>query len=606
MTRKTELSRAARVRMIVLLLLVQAATAAFPMEDKHVLILHSYHQSFDWTSSIQTGIESAFSAMESRPTLFVEHLEAKRLPAAHESEALRDYLSEKYGSTHLDLVLVSDGFALSFMLEHGELLFPGVPIVFAGISSAELFTFGIDMESIRAGSGDHGVVGGVLENIDVRSTIELGLTLWPDTRTVFALVDDSVYGKTNRTVTSRLAEDMADRVEIEFLTPASLEGMKASVAALPEGSLLLYHHFHQTRIDGFLEYDVVVPAMAAASSVPTLGTHDFTIRTGMAAGFVTDGFRQGKEAGRLAVRILQGTELAPDELVATSPNSAMVNEVSLERFGVATSRLPPEAVVLNHQPGFLERNREAILVSSVVIVLLLAIIVLLVLDSRNRRRALVQVSRLNERLEAMVEDKQVLMREIHHRTKNNLQVLQSMLVLQKMSASSEETTRILAALETRIMAISLIHRQLYDQHSTSDIDLSAYLNGLVEQLTSLAAEEEHAGAISFSFESQAGEKRVSMETAVPVGLIINESVTTSIRHATGARSIRVLMTRADDGAVALSVRDDGPGFPQGSATSHGLGLTLVHGLAKQIGAQLTLNNDDGAVTTVHLGSSAEE
>jgi two-component sensor histidine kinase len=572
------------------------------LESSSVLVIHSYESTFDWTRKLHQGIEDVLLGAQEPVSIYVERLDAKRLTTIGEWRFFVDYLESKYSNVEPSAVIVSDGAALSMMLDEGIELFPDVPILFSGISTTELQIFDLSLDDRQTTGGHPRVVGGVLENIDVSEVLELGLRLWPDRTTVHVLTDATPIGEGNRSVLRSIEPVFDGRLSFEYMVPSTVDEMRRLVSDLPEDAILLFNHFIFTDSDGFLPFNWIIPEVVRTSAVPVLGTHDFMITYGAAAGYVTDGFKQGTTVARQALRIIRGEPVGP---IAESPNTTMVREPELLRFDAQMSTLPSNSVILEHEAGFIESNPEILVVTGGIILFLSVIIGLLIIQSNQRQRAFLRTASLNAQLEESLGEKKVLMREVHHRTKNNLQVLESLVSLQLIDNSSNNSKTVLENLRGRIQAIALVHHQLYHNDSIAAIDLYAYIGGLVSHIRELidpheaSTQQESQIVVDASGDSP----RVSMDVAVPLGLIVNESVTNSLRHGgndTGPPNVRIGISQEKEDTLKLVVRDDGPGFPAGIAEGPGLGVKLIEGLADQIGGSVAFENAAGSMTTLFV------
>ena len=228
----------------------------------------------------------------------------------------------------------------------------------------------------------------------------------------------------------------------------------------------------------------------------------------------------------------------------------------------------------------------------------------------EQARMLVQLRDLNESLErrivdrtraleTAVRDKDVLLREIHHRVKNNLQVISSLLNLQSMGSANAAVRSALSDSRDRIQSLALVHDQLYRARNAATIELDRYLRELVssiERTQMLATVRVHV---------ETSPCTLPLDQAVPCGLIVNELITNAVKHAFPAGrsgNIVVTATRETDESLRLTVHDDGVGLPADFAleSSSGLGMTIVETLSKQIGATLAFRREGGTTFVVHL------
>jgi two-component sensor histidine kinase len=200
-------------------------------------------------------------------------------------------------------------------------------------------------------------------------------------------------------------------------------------------------------------------------------------------------------------------------------------------------------------------------------------------------------------LEQRSHERAVLLKEIHHRVKNNLQTVASLLMLQRDQLPSERGRTMLDESVFRVRSMALVHEQLYGVDSLERIDFAEYAKVLTDTL-------KRAMAPALALEVRASPTMVSIEVAVPLGLILNELVTNALKY--GASSNPEVRARlgADvvvevalvDDAVVLGVEDAGDGVPAGLDPSRTptLGLQLVRSLVRQLRATLTIRPGVGA------------
>ncbi|MBU2547733.1 MAG: PAS domain S-box protein [Proteobacteria bacterium] len=186
-----------------------------------------------------------------------------------------------------------------------------------------------------------------------------------------------------------------------------------------------------------------------------------------------------------------------------------------------------------------------------------------------------------EKLETALKEKEVLLREVHHRVKNNMQVISSLLNLQAARARSKGDLDFIQEAQSRIAAMSLVHESLYDAETMVAIDLGTYLQKLVAALSGLY----QTGRRGIAFQVEiSGEPRVIIDQAVPCGLVVNELITHSIQHAFpqgGPGRIRV-EARVHGNSLELTVTGDGAGLSDQPASGRrsGLELDLVEALVQ--------------------------
>lgn len=199
-----------------------------------------------------------------------------------------------------------------------------------------------------------------------------------------------------------------------------------------------------------------------------------------------------------------------------------------------------------------------------------------------------------ELIKDSLKEKELLIKEIHHRVKNNLQIVSSLLKLQSGYVKDEEALNMLLESQNRIQSMALVHQKLYQSKDLSRINFNEYLNQLLSHI-------KHAYKIdvdSFSINVNTENTQVDVDTAIPCGLIVNELVTNSFKHAFPnfrKGSIKIDLRTNKVGYYLLSVSDDGIGFPEkiDFRNTSTLGLQLVITLVEQLSGQIELKNKTG-------------
>ena len=209
--------------------------------------------------------------------------------------------------------------------------------------------------------------------------------------------------------------------------------------------------------------------------------------------------------------------------------------------------------------------------------------------------------RAEEHIQASLTEKELLLKEIHHRVKNNLQVISSLLDMQSLSMDSPAAIQALQDSRTRVRIIGYVHERLYQSKDLVSIDVPEFVASLTGYLLTV-------------YESQASRTRLvrqvdrvslDLDTAIPCGLIINELVSNALKHAFPPEGIegceiRVTISSLPGGELELVVGDNGVGLPEGiePLTTRSLGLRLVAMLTQQLQGTLELDRSRGTVFTI--------
>jgi PAS domain S-box-containing protein len=213
--------------------------------------------------------------------------------------------------------------------------------------------------------------------------------------------------------------------------------------------------------------------------------------------------------------------------------------------------------------------------------------------------------RVETKLRSSLQEKEVLLKEIHHRVKDNLQIVSSMLNLQLDQISDPKALALFKESQARVRSIALIHEKLYQSKDLARLDIAEYLERLVRDL--FAAYGVNPDEIALQVQSE--DVPLGVDAAISSGLIVNELVTNALKHAfPGGRGgeVRVLLRR-EERDVVLEVADNGVGFPAGVdfRNPSTLGLKLVCILTEQVRGTIELDRKEGSHFRVRFGHEAE-
>ncbi len=202
-----------------------------------------------------------------------------------------------------------------------------------------------------------------------------------------------------------------------------------------------------------------------------------------------------------------------------------------------------------------------------------------------------------EALQASLREKEVLLKEIHHRVKNNMQVISSLVSLQSDTLDDPALRALFNDLRDRVRTMALVHEKLYQSESLADIDFAEYVRSLLNYLWRAYGAATKAVRLTLDVQPVS----ISIEKAVPCGLLLNELVTNALKHAFRDRAdgeLTVALHADANGTICLRVIDNGVGLPADWRQSPSLGLQLVQMLTSQVGGTLDVRSDGGTAFTL--------
>ncbi len=212
----------------------------------------------------------------------------------------------------------------------------------------------------------------------------------------------------------------------------------------------------------------------------------------------------------------------------------------------------------------------------------------------ERKRVEMELRETEERLRASLGEKEVLLKEIHHRVKNNMQVISSLVALQADHLPDESMRAVLREVTHRVRSMAMIHEKLYESADLARVDFAQYARSLLGYLWSAHGNVAAGVRLTLDLEPLT----LPVNSAVPCGLILNELVSNALKHAfndCGEGEVAISIQSSAQGRVRLSVRDNGKGMPAGFdwREARSLGLRLVGMLAGQLRADVEVSSSGG-------------
>ncbi|TRZ42816.1 sensor histidine kinase [Robertkochia solimangrovi] len=201
-----------------------------------------------------------------------------------------------------------------------------------------------------------------------------------------------------------------------------------------------------------------------------------------------------------------------------------------------------------------------------------------------------------KKLEIQSRQKEILLKEIHHRVKNNLQTVSSLLSLQSRSVPNSEMKGVLINSQNRVISMALIHEMLYANDDISKIQYEDYVGQLARHLIQSIKGKQH----NIKLEIEIPDIKLGIDTAIPLGLLINEFITNTLKHGIRndeAGTITIRLNRMKDNSLLLQLGDNGIGFQNNGEIpgNKTLGLRLIHNLVKQLKGTMELDKEKSGV-----------
>ena len=282
------------------------------------------------------GIESVFENTDIDVLCSYEYMDTKHHPPQIIFELLKELYSRKYAESNFDVIIAADNNALDFLLAYRDNLFRGAPVVFCGITGF----------SESAITGRRGFTG-VLENYDIKGTIEMALAIHPETRNIVVISGVSTSSRIHQDRFMQVMPEFKERINFIDLTRLDVTQLTDRWAKLPDRTIILYLAFYKTPNGTFLAVSESTALVLKHSGRPAYSLWERTLGNGVVGGMMLSGDIQGRKAAEYALEILKGIDIETLPVIPESGVSPVFDYRILKHFNIPRSKLPENAVIRN-------------------------------------------------------------------------------------------------------------------------------------------------------------------------------------------------------------------------------------------------------------------
>jgi signal transduction histidine kinase len=459
-----------------------------------------------------------------------------------------------------DLIIAVRGSALEFVRRHRAQMWPGIPVVFSGVPEEDV--------SLKPEPG----IAGVPMRFDMAGTIQLALELRPDTRDVVIISGTSDFDQDWLGRAERQLRDLRQGVAVRQISNLSVPQMLESVRELSPDSVILFTSvFNDSSGQRYLPRDVL-EQLAKATRVPIFSMFDTYLGHGILGGSISSWDEQGRLAGALGARILEGKQPEDATLPPTPVPACMVDARELVRWSIAVNRLPPGCDVRFRTPTFWEANRATIIASIAAGVLICLSLVALLIQGRRRHRVELELS--HQRSELMHAARLAMVGEltagIAHEINQPLGAILSnadtaeLLLDRGDPAQLDEVRQILADIRRDDLRASEVIRHLRALLRKRELELQPLdINRTISDVARLLSENARRRDIDFTTELEmslplVAADRVHMEQVL-LNLLLNAMDAMAGKPA-GERRLQVTTRMTNDRHVEVAIADSGVGI----------------------------------------------
>jgi signal transduction histidine kinase len=578
------------------LMLAPSSPVEPAVEQKEVLVLYTSRRDAEIAIVGDREIPRILEAgLPEGIDYYSEYIDRARFPSPEYQRAFHDFLQLKYSGRRFDVVVAMNDLALEFVENNRTDLFADTPAIF--------FSEGATSRRIANSTG-------VRSGLNLGDTIELALTLQPDTRNLFVVSGadsgDEQYARIAREQLARFEQ----RVAITYLSGLTATQLETELATLPGQSLVYYllvlrdgagNDFHPLR---FLD------RLTGYANAPTYCWVQSAIGHGIVGGRLKDQQAEAAAVAGLTLRVLRGESADAIPIAHEDLNVRQVDWRELRRWGISESNVPPGTQVLFREPSVWDRYRFQIVGALVLLAFQTALVAALFVQLARRRQAEAKVRKREAELRSSYErirdlggrlldaqevERARIARELHDDVSQQAALLAIDLDLLQRSGD-EELDTIVELTRDACDRAQKIASSLHDlSHRLHPAKLQ--LMGLLPALDGLRRDFSHPG-VEISFTHDGVPATLAPDLTLCLFRIVQEALANAVKHSE-ASEVRMHLHVAGD-TLTLSITDDGVGFDVDAAWGSGLGLISMRERLESVGGTVAIQSTPGAGTRLHV------
>jgi signal transduction histidine kinase len=439
---------------------------------RHVLVLHSFYGGYSWVEQVNKGLFGVLLARDQKDLhLHVEYMDSLRLQSGDDFKGFRSRLKDKYAGIQFNVVIAVDDQAIDFTKQHHADLFPDAGLVACGR---------IGTQPVE----DWQIPGflTVIENINIKATIDSGLTIFPETKRIIVVNDQSYDGLKLQPLLEKAALHYPD-INFEYPGNVTMEEMVEQIKGVTDQSLLLLVNFTKDRSGKVFSNDRSAWLISSRCKVPILTMWNYYLGSGALGGRMIDGALQGERAGRFAMEILHHETAAGQTVTVTTENEDLFDYSKMKWFDIPYSDLPEDSRVTKEPQSVLWKYKKfgwtALLIS---LALETTVIILSVLIYRSKKAEAALEEHRNQ-----LED--LVLERTHELTTANEQLTNEIAERKRVEEALLESEDVLHQLSNNLLTVQENERQrisveLHDELGQSLAALKLQVRGLLRGLES--------------------------------------------------------------------------------------------------------------------------
>jgi signal transduction histidine kinase len=561
---------------------------------RHVVLLFDERPELPGLAVLEAELIHTLAASADHIEVYREAMDLSRFSSSTYETYLRDSLRAKYANKKIDVAVAVMGPALDFLLRNREVIFPGTPIVFCGLS--------------RQGLGDRSLpsnVRGVLVKREFAPTLDLALRLQPKTQQVVVVGGTSEFDARLIEQARNQFRSFEDRIAFTYFTTLPLQQLLAELSRLPPQTIVLFISFFQDASGAaFVPHDVV-QRVSAAANAPVYAFVDQYLGRGIVGGNLYSLAAHGTEAGKLVLQALANPEASVPVLTEVPSNKIVFDWRQMQRWGISQSNLPAGSEIRFRDPTAWDQYPWQIVLIVTAILAQAALIIRLFHEQRRRRKAETESRQRMSELAHMnrVATAGELSASIAHEVNQPLMAIATNAAAAKRWLSAkpsnvEEASASLAAIQSAsVRASSIINNLRAMFKKDTKVEEPFEINGVVRSVLELVRTEANKHGVEIRTQLTDGLPSGSGHQVQLQQVVLNLAMNAIEAMDTlrlGQRELRVRTELHETGGVKVSVEDTGKGIAPADlervfqpmvttkATGMGIGLSICRSIIEEV------------------------
>ena len=363
-----------------------------------MLLINSYHPQYQWTNQQNQGIKDVLMDAVHAENLHIEYMDERRFVDDKIYHAkLTDLLRHKYQKYEPDLIMTTDDHAYNFMIENGDELFPGKPVVYSGVNLP-------DTEMMAS----HDNILGIAEGMEIEGNLELILQLQPRTKRIIMLSDTTGLGlnmgqKAKQIKAQWQADPQKQHVTLEVWDQFSIQELYQRAESAEFDSVFLMLAIHKDKLGTYFSYEHHLPLLTQKSKVPVYGMWGtIIIGYGGIGGLMNNPYEHGSNAAQIAIKVLDGVPLDKIKTPEKATYAPYFDYYQLKRFGIDLNLLPVHSTIINRPVSLYDEHAKLINSTIALFIFMLVVISILTINIKRRITAQRKLHQFNQELESIV------------------------------------------------------------------------------------------------------------------------------------------------------------------------------------------------------------